>query len=92
MHCEKRRLRAIETELPIIRAANTGISANITPLGEVTESIEPLVDGYIVSEVPIPRNANSASVANSIFLLLCTVCVIAVPTVNIAEYISKKIK
>lgn len=92
MHCAQSRLRAIETGLPIVRAANTGISANITPLGEVTESIEPLIDGYIVSEVPIQSNANNASVANCIFLLLCAVCVIALPTVNIAEYISKKIK
>ncbi len=92
MHSAQSRLRSIETGLPIVRAANTGISANITPLGEVTESIEPLIDGYIVSEVPIPRNANNASVANSIFLLLCAACVIALPTLNIAEYISKKIK
>lgn len=92
MHCAQSRLRAIETGLSIVRAANTGISANITPRGEVTESIEPLIDGYIVSEVPIQSNANNASVANSIFLILCAVCVIALPTVNIAEYISKKIK
>ena len=92
MHCAQSRLRAIETGLPIVRAANTGISANITPLGEVTESLEPLIDGYIVSEVPIQRNANNASAANSIFLILCAICVIALPTVNIAEYFSKKIK
>lgn len=92
MHCAQSRLRAIETGLPIVRAANTGISATITPHGAVTESIEPLIDGYIVSEVPIQSNANNASVANSIFLILCAVCVIALPTVNIAEYISKKIK
>lgn len=92
MHCAQSRLRAIETGLPIVRAANTGISANITPLGEVKESIEPLIDGYFVSEVPIQSNANNASVANSIFLLLCAACVIALPAVNIAEYISKKIK
>ncbi len=92
MHCAQSRLRAIETGLPIVRAANTGISANITPLGEVTESIEPLVDGYIVSEVPIQHDANNSSVVNRIFLLLCAGCVIALPTVNIAEYIAKKIK
>ncbi|MBR6725790.1 MAG: apolipoprotein N-acyltransferase, partial [Clostridia bacterium] len=92
MHCAQSRLRAIETGLPIVRAANTGISANITPLGEVTESLEPLIDGYIVSEVPIKSNANSASVANCIFLLLCTACIIALPAINIAEYISKKTK
>ena len=86
MHCAQSRLRAIETGLPIVRAANTGISANITPLGEVTESLEPLIDGYIVSEVPIQSNANNASVVNSIFLILCAVCVIVLPTMNIAEY------
>ncbi len=92
MHCAQSRLRAIETGLPIVRAANTGISANITPLGEVTESIEPLIDGYIVSEVPIPREANNARIANNVFLLLCAVCIIALPTVSFAEYLFKKSK
>lgn len=86
MHCAQSRLRAIEMGLPIVRAANTGISATITPLGEVTQSIEPLIDGYIVSEIPIQHDANNAGVANSIFLLLCAACVIALPTMNIAEY------
>ena len=92
MHCAQSRLRAIETGLPIVRAANTGISANITPLGEVTERIEPLIDGYIVSEVPIPREANNARIANNVFLLLCAVCIIALPTVSFAEYLFKKSK
>lgn len=86
MHCAQSRLRAIETGLPVVRAANTGISADITRLGEVKQSVEPLVDGYLVCDVPISNGAHNAKVANTLFLILCAVCVIVLPTMNIAEY------
>jgi apolipoprotein N-acyltransferase len=35
-HLAYARLRAIETRRPIVRSANTGISAFISPLGKVT--------------------------------------------------------
>lgn len=92
MHCSQSRLRAIETGLPIVRAANTGISANISRLGEVTESIEPLIDGYIVAAVPVSQSANNANVANTLFLILCFVCIIALPAANVTEYLLKKSK
>ena len=92
MHCAQSRLRAIETGLPIVRAANTGISADITRLGAVNDSIEPLVDGYLVCDVPISENAKNAKVANTCFLILCTLCICALPCFNISEYLFSKSK
>ncbi len=92
MHCAQSRLRAIETGLPIVRAANTGISADITRLGMVNDCIEPLVDGYLVCDVPISENANNAKIANTLFLILCALCICVLPCVNISEYLLHKSK
>lgn len=44
-------LRAIETGRYVVRSANTGMSSIITDKGEIIKSLEPLVDGYVLSEV-----------------------------------------
>ncbi len=44
-------LRAVESGRWVIRAANTGISSLISPVGEVTASLGPLTDGVVCGEV-----------------------------------------
>ena len=73
MHCEQSRLRAIENRLPVVRSANTGISAIITDKGEVVDSLDPLLRGYVIADVPISENKPSSQVPNTIFLVLCSV-------------------
>lgn len=51
-HFEQARLRAIEEGLPVIRAANTGISAVIDPLGRVLDSLPLGGEGLIDSRLP----------------------------------------
>ncbi len=53
MHNAQAQMRAIENGRYVVRAANTGISTVITDKGEVIEQLEPLVDGYIVSDIGI---------------------------------------
>lgn len=51
-HLAQARLRAIESGLPLIRAANTGVSAVIDPYGQVRESLGLGVQGRIDAALP----------------------------------------
>jgi apolipoprotein N-acyltransferase len=62
-HLVQARLRAIEEGLPLLRAANTGISALIDPYGRVTALLGLGLTGYVRGEVaealPAPLAARS---------------------------------
>jgi apolipoprotein N-acyltransferase len=52
-HFQQARVRAIEQGLPLVRAANTGISAIVDPLGRVIISLP--LDAIGVIDGPLPR-------------------------------------
>ena len=63
-------LRSIETGRYVVRAANTGISSIITNRGEVIESLDPLVYGYVVGDVKLfDYNTLYVSVGNVIIVV-----------------------
>ncbi|WP_319497151.1 apolipoprotein N-acyltransferase [uncultured Cohaesibacter sp.] len=51
-HMHLARMRAIETGLPVIRAANTGISAVIDPMGRIVQKLDLQTDGILQATVP----------------------------------------
>ncbi|WP_164661839.1 apolipoprotein N-acyltransferase [Tropicibacter sp. Alg240-R139] len=53
-HLAQARMRAIEQGVPLMRAANTGVSAMIDPLGRVTASLALGQAGYVDAELPAP--------------------------------------
>jgi apolipoprotein N-acyltransferase len=52
-HFQQARVRAIEEGLPLVRAANTGISAVVDPLGRVIKSLPLGIEGVI--DAPLPQ-------------------------------------
>jgi apolipoprotein N-acyltransferase len=53
-HFAQARLRAVEEGLPLVRAANTGISAIVDPYGRVLQQLPLGVEGVIDGALPKP--------------------------------------
>ncbi|TMV15404.1 apolipoprotein N-acyltransferase [Arenibacterium halophilum] len=53
-HLAQARMRAIEQGIPMVRAANTGVSAMIDPLGRIRASLPLGQAGYVDAELPAP--------------------------------------
>ena len=53
-HFQQARVRAIEQGLPLVRAANTGISAVVDPFGRIVKELPLGVEGVIDSGLPQP--------------------------------------
>jgi apolipoprotein N-acyltransferase len=53
-HLQQARVTAIEEGLPVVRAANTGISAVIDPLGRIVASLPLASEGIL--DAPLPRS------------------------------------
>src|SRR5439155_8934802 len=51
-HFQQARVRAIEQGLPLVRAANTGISAVIDPFGRIVKALPLGAEGVIDSGLP----------------------------------------
>ena len=60
-HLDQTRLRAVEEGLPIIRAANNGISAAIDPAGRVVASLTLGETGALDTDLPRPIDPTIAS-------------------------------
>ncbi|MHC4815804.1 MAG: apolipoprotein N-acyltransferase, partial [Planctomycetota bacterium] len=72
-HLESGTFRAVENRYAVVRAASNGISAIISPRGEILARVDHFERGpeVIVAEVPLGRGGTLYSTAGEWFPLLC---------------------
>jgi apolipoprotein N-acyltransferase len=77
-HFAQAQLRAVETGLPLVRAANTGISAVVDAYGRVVHSLPVGQAGVIDSSLPGVANPTFFSkFGNLTFVGMCVFCAVA---------------
>ncbi len=73
-HLQQARLRAIEQGLPVVRAANTGVSAVIDPLGRMVArlglGVEGVLDSSLPSAIPPTIYARSGDIPAAIIVIV----------------------
>ncbi|MEM7299643.1 MAG: apolipoprotein N-acyltransferase [Pseudomonadota bacterium] len=68
-HLHQAQVRAVEQGLPVVRAANTGISAIIDPYGRITRALGLGQSGVIDGRLPVALEGTVfANIRNSVFL------------------------
>ena len=77
-HFQQARGRAIEEGLPLVRAANTGISAVVDPLGRIVASLPLGTDGVIDAPLPQPIGAPLyARIGDTVATLMVVIALLA---------------
>jgi apolipoprotein N-acyltransferase len=79
-HFQQARVRAIEEGLPLVRAANTGISAVIDPVGRIVRSLPLGFEGVL--DAPLPRPIDAPFYARTgdagVFLTIGLIAIVVV--------------
>src|SRR5471032_2304995 len=79
-HLQQARLRAIEEGLPVVRAANTGISAVIDPVGRIVArlglGLEGVLDSSLPSAIPPTIYARVGDIPAALFVAAAFIFVI----------------
>ncbi len=84
-------LRAVETRRSVARAANTGISAFIDPLGRILATTSLFTTGYITAEVPLMTEATVYVRYGDLFAKFCliTVLLLIIFTLQRRSYVTR---
>jgi apolipoprotein N-acyltransferase len=76
-HLRQTQIRAVEERLSIFRSANSGISAIINPLGDITQSIALNTQGLMIAEIALyHKKVNKLSQNLTFLLILFTLLII----------------
>lgn len=85
MHRAQSILRAVENGRWLVRAANTGISSVISPKGKVIAEIGANTKWYLCEDVYMRDGLTLYSHIGNLFVLLCGLFLVAVPTYRIYQ-------
>lgn len=88
MHNDHAKLRAVESGRYVLRAANTGISSILTPLGQSAAELGALEEGYVVGTAVFREQRTLYSYTGNLIVLFC----FAVPAFEMIWKIREKRK
>lgn len=91
MHNSQSRLRAIETGRYVIRAANTGISSVIDPLGNVKGQLGADERGYVIADVVARDQITLYTVIGNSFVYVCIAFAAFLIALRIKEVVKIKV-
>lgn len=77
-HFAQARLRAVEEGMPLVRAANTGISAVVDPYGRITASLPLGVEGILDASLPEAAVSTIYARFGDAFFAVLVVCFAAI--------------
>jgi apolipoprotein N-acyltransferase len=83
-HLHQTRLRAVEEGLPLVRAANTGVSAVIDPYGKITASLSLNTAGVIDEALPVALRQTPFSTYRGFSLIVVALMILLLYRVVIA--------
>jgi apolipoprotein N-acyltransferase len=66
-------MRAIEQSVPVVRAANTGVSAIISPTGEIKAEIKYGVKGLIDESLQLYKTQKTIYSSRGVYLVLLVI-------------------
>lgn len=71
--------RAVENRVPLIRAANTGITAVVDPFGRINKATDIFVRTYVTGAIPVVKEPGGIYTAvGDVFAYLCLVVMLVV--------------
>ncbi len=76
IHLNQAKLRAIESGRYLVRSANTGISAIISPTGRLLDVEPALRDGYCISDIELRTNTTLFSLLGNVFVYMSVAFVV----------------
>ena len=90
MHTSQSKLRAIETGRYVVRAANTGISGIVNPLGEFEEELGILEEGYVIGDIYLRDQTTVYTVIGNLFVYICIGITSALACASLFLYIKNR--
>ena len=87
-HLKHARMRAIETGKPVLRAANTGISASINSKGEIIKSSDPLVEDILRTPMHVSGQTTVYTMTGDVIIYVSAIIIIS----SILDFIIRRIR
>ena len=76
-HLQLARFRSIENRLPMIRATNSGVTAVVSPTGEITSKLDTFTRDMIIADIPLPVIRTFYTAYGDVFAVFCLISVAA---------------